>query len=269
MTFWQKVFASDAGRGRIAVRQQGPSLPILAYERLAQTVARGADGYRAALPFPHAVVDRFIEPETVASVAEEFPDPGDKAAWLDYNGSEAGMVVQQSKYHISDERRMGPVTQRLLYELKSAAFLELLTRLTGIADLIPDALNYGGGLHMSCNGAMLKIHADFSRHPSWHLERRLNLLLYLNEGWHESYGGNLELWDQGMQACRKKIAPLAGRCVIFSTSATSYHGHPDPIACPDGVMRKSIALYYYTAPARFAEGDAHATLWRARPGIAE
>lgn len=242
---------------------------MLDYDRLAQDFERRADDYKSASPFPHAVIDGLIDPETVASIAAEFPDPDDREAWLDFNGAEAGMVVQQLKYHVSDERCMGPKTQRLMYELKSARFLALLTSLTAIENLIPDALNYGGGLHMSRSGAMLKIHADFSRHPTWHLDRRLNLLLYLNEYWSESYGGELELWDYGMRACQKKIAPLAGRCVIFSTSATSYHGHPDPIACPRGVTRKSIALYYYTAPARFAEGAAHETIWRARPGVIE
>jgi hypothetical protein len=33
---------------------------------------------------------------------------------------------------------------------------------------------------------------------------------------------------------------------LFETNDISYHGHPDPLQCPEGVFRKSIALYYYT-----------------------
>jgi hypothetical protein len=35
--------------------------------------------------------------------------------------------------------------------------------------------------------------------------------------------------------------------VIFSTTDTSFHGHPHPLASPPGTTRKSISLYYYTA----------------------
>lgn len=258
---------SGSKRGRSAHLIYEPMLDLV---RLTKTAQDRAAEYAAAVPFPHAVIDDFIDPRTVACIAGEFPSRDDPDAWLDFNGPDAnGKPLQHRKYHISDEHRLGPATQRLMYELKSARFLEVLGVLTGINDLIPDALNHGGGIHMSCRGALLKIHADFNRHPTWHLDRRLNLLLYLNEGWQERYGGDLELWDAEMRECRKRIAPIAGRCVIFSTSSTSYHGHPDPITCPDHVTRKSIALYYYTNRRRDDDGNVHSTLWQARPRTAD
>lgn len=239
---------------------------ILDFDRLIDTARSSAAAYASAEPFAHAVIDEFIDAAAVARIAAEFPDRNDASQWLDYNGSDAaGKPVQHRKYHISEEDRLGPVTQRLLYELKSARFLQVLTALTGVEDLIPDAHNHGGGIHMNCRGALLKIHADFNCHPNWHLDRRINLLLYLNEGWQASFGGDLELWDREMAACRQRIAPVAGRCVIFSTSSTSFHGHPDPIECPDDLTRKSIALYYYTNSERAGEGQVHSTLWQSRP----
>jgi hypothetical protein len=246
------------------------SEPILDLDRLMKTARDRAAEYAVASPFPHAVIDDFVDRRTVAKIAGEFPRRDDPDAWLDYNGPDAaGKPLQHRKYHISEESHLGPTTQRVLYELKSARFLEILGTLTGIDDLIPDALNHGGGIHMNCRGALLKIHADFNRHPTWHLDRRLNLLLYLNEGWQDSYGGGLELWDAEMKQCCSRIAPIAGRCVIFSTSSTSYHGHPDPIDCPDHASRKSIALYYYTSRQRDDEGVVQSTLWQARPGTAD
>lgn len=239
---------------------------LLDYHRLTQLAEQAASSYASAQPFPHAVVDGFVDTALALQLAAEFPDRADTAAWLDYNGNDArGKPLQRNKYHISDEHRLGPLTQRLLYELKGVRFLQILSALTGISDLIPDAHNHGGGIHMNCRGAMLKIHADFNRHPSWHLDRRLNLLLYLNENWPAAYGGDLELWDANMLTCQHKIAPIAGRCVIFSTSSTSYHGHPDPIDCPENRARKSIALYYYTNPSPTTQVTEHSTLWQARP----
>jgi hypothetical protein len=42
------------------------------------------------------------------------------------------------------------------------------------------------------------------------------------------------------------------RAVIFDTTQNSWHGFPDYITCPDGVYRKSIAMYYLTTPAKDA-----------------
>jgi Rps23 Pro-64 3,4-dihydroxylase Tpa1-like proline 4-hydroxylase len=261
MALLEKLFGGRTSRALLSWPGQ-----ILDLDSLTQTAQSNAAAYSGAVPFPHAVIDRFIDTKTIAQVAREFPGRDDQDTWLDYNGNDAmGRPLQHRKHHISDEDRLGAVTQRLLYELKSARFLKILSTLTGIEHLIPDALNHGGGLHMNCRGAMLKIHADFSRHPNWHLDRRLNLLLYLNEGWQPRFGGDLELWDADMQACRKRVAPVAGRCVIFSTSSTSFHGHPDPVACSDEVTRKSIALYYYTNSRPSADEPVHSTLWQARP----
>ena len=61
--------------------------------------------------------------------------------------------------------------------------------------------------------------------------------------------------------------PYFNRCVVFSTTSTSYHGHPEPLNCPGGETRKSIALYYYSKERPAEEhGPAHNTLFQARPG---
>ena len=222
--------------------------------------------YQQAEPYPHISLDNFITPKLVKQLANEFPKRDASGQWLDFNGADSrGKVVQANKYHISDEDRMGPTLQRLLYELKSEKFLRILEKLTGIENLIPDAQNHGGGIHMSCKGALLKVHADFNRHPTWHLDRRLNLLLYLNTDWREEYGGHLEIWNQDMSMCTERILPIAGRCVIFSTSSTSFHGHPDPLTCPESMSRKSVALYYYTNRKPDHDVATHTTLWKDRP----
>jgi hypothetical protein len=46
--------------------------------------------------------------------------------------------------------------------------------------------------------------------------------------------------------CAKKIEPILNRCVIFNTTSSSIHGHPEPLNVPDDVLRQSIAVYYYT-----------------------
>jgi hypothetical protein len=120
-------------------------------------------------------------------------------------------------------------------------------------------------LHQSERGGFLSVHSDFARHakqPTW--SRRVNVLLFLNENWQPEFGGDLEFWDRDVARCVTRIAPAANRCVIFPTNEYTYHGHPKPLACPAGVTRKSLALYYYTNEQ--VPPPSRATTYRALPG---
>jgi Rps23 Pro-64 3,4-dihydroxylase Tpa1-like proline 4-hydroxylase len=145
-------------------------------------------------------------------------------------------------------------------------FLEWLEDMTGIAGLLPDPHMIGGGPHEIRRGGKLAVHADFNRHPHTGLDRRLNVLLYLNREWQQAWGGHLELWDLNRERC-KQIAPVFNRLVVFATTSTSWHGHPVPLTCPPGVYRRSIAFYYYTdgRPAHESMGD-HSTVFVDTPG---
>ena len=150
--------------------------------------------------------------------------------------------------------------------MNSAPFLEFLKILTGISPLISDPRLEGGGLHQIERNGFLKIHADFNVHPLYKLDRRLNLLIYLNKDWEEAYGGHFELWDREMSRCIEKILPTFNRMVVFSTTDYSYHGHPDPLTCPPDRYRRSLALYYYTNGRPEEEKSAtHSTLYQQRP----
>ena len=126
------------------------------------------------------------------------------------------------------------------------SFLGALERLSGIDALIADPELDGSGLQQTMPGGFLNVHTDFLAHTkrkTW--SRRLNLLLFLNERWDESHRGWLEFWDAGVTRCVRRIAPLFNRCVVFQTSAVSFHGVPAGVTCPVGQSRKSIALYYF------------------------
>jgi hypothetical protein len=215
--------------------------------------------YASAAPFPHIVMDDFLPEEVLDQVLAEFPSPDQD--WFAFDSP------LERKLASKDDSVMGPATRGLLWAFNSPIFCEFLERLTGIEKLVPDAHFEGGGLHQIVRGGHLKVHADFNRHPKNDLERRLNVLLYLNRDWKDEYGGALELWSRDMARREARILPYFNRCVVFSTTSTSYHGHPDPLTCPEGETRKSMALYYYTKE-RPAQEDAetHNTLFQARPG---
>jgi len=164
------------------------------------------------------------------------------------------------------EQQIGLFTRYLIYALNSSAFLQFLERLTGIKGLVPDPHLWGGGLHQILPGGKLAVHADFNNYPHFKLDRRLNVLVYLNRDWREEWGGHLELWDRDMARCEQRILPLFNRMVCFSTTDTSFHGHPDELRCPPDRTRRSLALYYYSNGRPAEEiGRPHTTLFQYRP----
>jgi Rps23 Pro-64 3,4-dihydroxylase Tpa1-like proline 4-hydroxylase len=215
--------------------------------------------YAQAKPFPHIILDDFLPEYVLEEILAEFPQPGD----IDWKKFER---PAEKKLASTSEQQMGQAIRFLLYQLNSSIFIEFLEKLTGIDGIIPDPYFQGGGLHQIERGGFLKLHADFNRHKKLRLDRRLNLLIYLNKDWKEEYGGHFELWDTEMTRCEQKVLPIFNRCVIFSTTDFSYHGHPDPLTCPEGWTRKSLALYYYSngRPAEEISGG-HSTLFKARP----
>jgi 2OG-Fe(II) oxygenase superfamily len=239
-------------------------LPIDAFlpiSKMAGIAAASRASYAAAEPFPHVVIDDFFEPALLDRVLSEFPAPG-QIKWQRFDSE------REIKLASAAESSFGPVTRLFLYHLNSITFLEFIGNLSGIPNLIPDPCFDGGGLHQIVRGGKLGIHADFNKHPRYGLDRRLNLLVYLNRDWREEYGGHLELWDREMTRCRAKILPLFNRIVLFGTTDFTYHGHPDPLQCPEGMTRKSLALYYFSngRPAEELSGK-HSTLFLERaPG---
>ncbi|MEO1045712.1 MAG: 2OG-Fe(II) oxygenase [Pseudomonadota bacterium] len=217
-----------------------------------------AERYQNAEPFPHIMIEDFLPIELLRDVAEHFPE---KEHARSFNRKQENLKFQ---FHPEDVPH--DPTRNLLAALNSQPFLNFLSAMTGIEGLIADPYYAGGGLHQTFRGGHLGVHADFNNHKIMHVRRRLNVLVYLNEDWDDSYGGHLELWSKDMKEMHHRIAPLIGRCVVFSTNLDSYHGHPDPLNTPDGVSRRSIATYYYTSTADINDQPDRTTNFMSRPG---
>jgi Rps23 Pro-64 3,4-dihydroxylase Tpa1-like proline 4-hydroxylase len=198
--------------------------------------------YTTNKPFSHIVLDNFIDEKLLQGILEEFPDLSKLKSGIKHNNS------REIKFASRGFSDISPKASELISYLNSDLFLTYLQKLTGINEiLISDPYLSGGGYHELKNGGVLKVHADFNKHPYIDLDRRINLLLYLNPGWKKEWGGNLELYyENDLNSPCVSVTPEFNRCVIFSTTSFTYHGNPEPIECPSGVSRKSIALYYFS-----------------------
>jgi hypothetical protein len=241
--------------------RQGDARELLPLQRMKDLGSKLAGAYKEAEPYPHAVIDDFFEPWVLDAVLAEFPG-ADDIDWRRFDDYHEVKLASRA------EAQLGLATRALVHRLNSSPFLEFLGALTGIEGLVPDPHLEGGGLHQIMPGGKLGVHADFNKSLRLNLDRRLNVLVYLNDDWKEEYGGHLELWDRAMKACVQRVLPIKNRMVVFSTTDFSYHGHPRPLACPPGRSRKSLALYYYSngRPAEELKGGAHSTLFQLRPG---
>jgi Rps23 Pro-64 3,4-dihydroxylase Tpa1-like proline 4-hydroxylase len=214
--------------------------------------------YLSAVPFPHVVLDDFLTKELVAELNHEIATIPDEV-W-----EQADHKAQTNKRWLSDFSKLPVKVQDVVQFFHTSPGLDWLRRLTRIEELVPDPELLGGGIHCTHEGGRLGIHTDFNWHPKLKLHRRLNVILFLNEDWSAADGGILELWHKAMTAPVHSYLPIAGRCVIFSTSEHSNHGHPVPVA--KSKKRLSISLYFYapTPP----EGELlppHWASWKRRP----
>ena len=232
--------------------------------KLGALAQENAQKYLRNKPFPHIYFDNFLPLEAAEAALREFPEPR-QLTWSEFDNSNekklAFDVVEKLPASVRDD---------VLYFLNSRPMLQFLETLTGIKGVISDPYYVGGGLHQIKPGGKLEIHADFNRHTQLKLDRRINVLIYLNKDWKEEYGGHFELWNRDMTRAEQRILPLFNRCAIFSTTSFSYHGHPNPLACPPGRTRKSIATYYYSNGRPEEEvSESHSTLFQHRPGADE
>jgi Rps23 Pro-64 3,4-dihydroxylase Tpa1-like proline 4-hydroxylase len=212
-----------------------------------------------AEPFPHAVFDGLVPGELLNEILDEFPEALDER-WFRFEHS------RSHKLAMNEDWLTGPITRQVLMQFNSAVFVNFLEELTGISNLVPDPRYIGGGLHQIERSGFLKIHTDFNYHSIWDLDRRINAIIYLNPDWDPAWGGQLEMWNDQMTD-HLAIDPLFNRLVVFATTDTSKHGHPDPLESPPGISRRSLAFYYYTKGRPESERrKAHSTEHFQRPG---
>lgn len=231
---------------------------LFPYEKWGPQLTQLNREFRQNQPFSHLHFRQFLDPETARSLAEEFPGL-ETDAWTRYRHQ------NENKVGLAKRSLFPPFLGEVVDELNSPEFLHWLSQLTGIPGLMADESLEGGGLHQSGPGGFLNVHTDFNTHHYHkHWRRRVNLILYLNRNWQEQWGGSIELWNRGVQNCVVKIPPLLNDALIFQTDDMSYHGFPEPLRCPPGESRKSVALYYYTLEPG-TEAAVRSTNYRPRP----
>lgn len=229
----------------------------ISHQQAKELGASIAQDYQSKSPYHYTSVDDFLPPGILTRVRDEVLAMPDQ----DPEHSSANEKLKTS----FNPDRLPVYTRSVFQALNSRPFIQFLEKMSGIKGLIPDPYYMGGGIHRINTTGYLDIHADFNHHTLMDVERRINLLIYLNPDWKEDYGGSFEIWTNDMGEKVESFAPVMNRMCCFSTGDNTMHGNPNPVNHPNGDPRLSIALYYYTAT--WEEGrTSQSTVFKRRPG---
>jgi Rps23 Pro-64 3,4-dihydroxylase Tpa1-like proline 4-hydroxylase len=214
-------------------------------------------------PFDHAIIKNILPQDEIEKAEADFKQFNNT---LDSGNPR----YQKTKRHLEDFEIMPKSIKEIIKNFYSQTFISILEKKFQLNNIKPDWTLRGGGMHSSQKGGFLKLHSDFIYTRKSKMRRVLNLLIYLNSNWEESWKGSLELWDKKMTKCKKKISPLINNAIIFRTDMESNHGFPEPINCPEDISRMSIALYYYIEeknilPITIKKRSLFHAVWKGRP----
>lgn len=195
-----------------------------------------------AKPFKHAVFDEFLPYDIAREVAKCYPKAGSSNKnWKYHKNSNV------ERYLLEDTTDFEPELAAFSASLCSRSFLLFLETLTGIKALLADPYFMGGGAMATGTNGFLNVHVDYNYNQKIQGWRRLNFLLYLTEEWEKEYKGNLQLFSYDGSSLVKEVTPFFNRAVVFETTSTSFHGQPEPLACPTDIYRNVFSAFYYTS----------------------
>ena len=202
--------------------------------------------FNTAYPFPHAVIDNFFEDWAADQLAQDFPNWSSSV----FNGQYENAIELKKTCNIWD--RFPFHTYCVFHYLNSFEFTDCLTEFIGSEPLYADNGLHGGGWHIHPQGGKLNPHLDYSIHPKLGLQRKYNLLIYVNPNWQDSWGGHLGLFANGADNLPGELAhsvlPKFNRAILFDTTGYNWHGIHTAITCPEDQCRKSLAIYYLIDP---------------------
>ena len=208
--------------------------------------------FKVSKPYSHVIIDNFWSSKIAKKIAEEIKKFSLQGEHIYIYDNPIEKKVACNNYD-----KFPPTIYRAISFLNSNNFINIVKKITKKSDLSPDIGLHGGGIHIHPNSGKLNIHKDYSIHPKLGKQRLLNLICYMTPNWNENWGGHLELWSHNKKNnqplnLEKKISNRFNRVILFDTTQNSWHGLPQELKMPKGVLRQSLAVYYLTTPKKGA-----------------
>ncbi|NGZ90757.1 2OG-Fe(II) oxygenase [Psychroflexus maritimus] len=170
--------------------------------------------------------------------------------------------IRENKYVGFKMNTYPNLLEECIYAFQEKKVVELISKITGIEQPIPDEHLYAGGLSLMEKNQFLNPHLDNSHDKDRKLWRVLNLLYYVTPNWELENGGNLEIWPEGLKGKPITIVSKFNRLAIMATHQESLHS-VSPVKTE--ASRKCISNYYFSEKAFRKDDEFHVTSFRGRP----
>jgi len=198
-------------------------------------------------------IDNLLPEEIVKDMHAVFPKPEDMVL---------KKSIREDKYIAAQMNKYDALLEEIIYAFQDKSIVELISQICEIGNALPDDNLYAGGISMMGHKQFLNPHLDNSHDKDRQLWRVLNLLFYITTDWKEEYGGNLELWPDGLNEQQITIHSKFNRLAVMTTHNDSLHS-VSPVVYEG--FRCCISNYYFSESPLKKTDTFHVTSFRGRP----
>ena len=198
-------------------------------------------------------LDNLLPEQLVLEISQRFP----KASEMVLKKS-----LREDKYVAAQMDLYDPILEEIIYAFQDKRIVDLIGEICNIKEAIPDEFLYAGGISMMGHKQFLNPHLDNSHDKDRQRWRILNLLYYVTPDWKEEYGGNLELWPNGLKQPQITIHSKFNRLAVMATHNRSLHS-VSPVLYEG--ERCCISNYYFSKTPLLETDTFHVTSFRGRP----
>lgn len=198
-------------------------------------------------------IDNLLPDDVAKSIYDAFPGP---------RSMKLRKSLREYKYVAAQMDHYDPILEEAVYAFQDPRIVSLIQDVCDIESLYPDEHLYAGGISLMGKGQFLNPHLDNSHEKDRQRWRVLNLLYYVSPEWKGSYGGNLEIWPEGVKGRQITIDSSFNRLAVMATHGASWHS-VSPIVAEK--QRACISNYYFSDSPLKDHDRFHVTSFRGRP----
>jgi len=170
--------------------------------------------------------------------------------------------LREFKYVTAQMDECNPILEEVLYAFQDSCVVDLMKNICEIDSLYPDDNLYAGGISLMGENHYLNPHLDNSHDRDKKKWRVLNLLFYVSPNWQLEYGGNLEIWPNGIKNKQTTLLSKFNRLVVMATHDSSWHS-VSPVTY--NASRCCVSNYYFSDFPLKKDLKFHVTSFRGRP----
>lgn len=220
--------------------------------RLSGDQVRLKEIYKESGKIPYFYLDDLLPEELVSEVYNAFPAQ---------DSMKQRKSLREYKYVAAQMDNYNSIIEEVLFAFQQKNVIDAISDIVNKKDLFADEFLYAGGISLMGKGHYLNPHLDNSHNMDMSMWRAFNLLFYVSPDWSIGHGGNLELWENGVNGKQHTIVSKSNRLVVMATDSNSWHS-VSPVEVD--AVRCCVSNYYFSPTPTKVFDSFHVTSFRDR-----